>query len=66
MRTTIDLDESLLSAAMKVTQVRTKTEVVELGLRALIEQAAPQRLALLAGTVRRASAPSRRRSPRRR
>jgi len=67
MRTTIDLDDELLEAARKATGVTGKTAVIELGLKALVEQAARRRLAALAGRIPRASAPPRRQpaSPRR-
>ncbi|MBM4321003.1 MAG: hypothetical protein FJ125_13890 [Deltaproteobacteria bacterium] len=45
MRTTLDLADDLLDEAMRVTGAPTKTAAVEMGLRALIEQAARRRLA---------------------
>jgi Arc/MetJ family transcription regulator len=62
MRTTLDLDEDLLREARRVTGVERKTELLELGLRTLIEQAARRRLAALAGAASRAEAPPRRRA----
>ena len=62
MRTTLDLDEQLLIEALRVTGARTKTDVVELGLHALIERAARLRLAKLHGKVPEARSPPRRRS----
>lgn len=38
VRTTLDLDEELLSAAMRATGERTKTAVIEAGLRALVDR----------------------------
>ncbi len=63
MRTTLDLDEALLAKAMEVTGARTKTETIERGLRALVEEAARRRLIALMGTVPNAKAPPRRRPP---
>jgi Arc/MetJ family transcription regulator len=60
MRTTLDIDEDLLKTALRLTGAATKTEVIELGLRALVEQAARRRLAALAGSVPGAKAPPRR------
>jgi len=64
MRTTLNVDERLLAEACRVTGITAKTAVIEEGLRALVEQAARRRLALLAGTFSRARAPRRRRPPR--
>jgi len=61
MRTTLDLDETLLDAAARATGASTKTALIELGLRALIEQAARRRLAERRGTVTDAVGPRRRR-----
>ncbi len=66
MRTTLNLDDRLLEEARRVTGVREKTAVIELGLRRLVEEAARRRLAALAGTLPRARAGRRRRSPGRR
>jgi Arc/MetJ family transcription regulator len=62
MRTTLDLDEALLEAAAHATGARTKTALIEMGLRALIEQAARRRLSERRGTIPRARAPRRRRT----
>ncbi len=64
MRTTLNLDEQLLDEARRVTGVREKTAVIELGLRKLVEEAARRRLAALAGSVPTARAGHRRRPPR--
>ena len=61
MRTTLDLDEELLTRAQRETGAPTKTAVIERGLNALLAQAASRRLALLAGKVPTAKAPPRRR-----
>ncbi|HET9582232.1 MAG TPA: type II toxin-antitoxin system VapB family antitoxin [Gemmatimonadota bacterium] len=63
MRTTLNLDEDLVKEAMAVTGAKGKTEVVNLGLKALVEAAARHRLAALAGKIPEARAPRRRRSP---
>lgn len=55
------LDDALVAEAMRVTGIDRKTAVVEAGLRALIEKAARERLAALAGSVPEAAAPTRRR-----
>jgi len=38
-RTTLDIDDTLLQEAMSLTRARTKTEVVEAGLREIIRRA---------------------------
>lgn len=49
MRTTLDLDEDLVRRALDETGARTKTEVIEMGLRALLEREARRRLKALFG-----------------
>lgn len=61
MRTTLDLDEELLTRALRETAAKSKTEVIEMGLRALIEREARRRLRALFGT-----GPRLRQTPRRR
>jgi Arc/MetJ family transcription regulator len=61
MRTTLNLDEELIEKASAATGVREKTALIHLGLRALVEKAARERLARLGGTDRRAAAGRRRR-----
>ena len=63
MRTTLNLDQDLVEEAMAVTGAKTKTTVVHLGLRALVETAARHRLAALKGKIPDATAPRRRRLP---
>jgi Arc/MetJ family transcription regulator len=65
MRTTLNIDDELMAAARKAVGVESKTRVIEMGLRALVEAAARQRLAALHGALPKAKAPPRRR-PRRR
>ena len=44
MRTTLDIPEDLLSEAMKVTQARTKTEVIKFALEDIIRKNKLQKL----------------------
>jgi Arc/MetJ family transcription regulator len=60
MRTTVDLDEGLVREALRVTGARTKTEVLELGLKALVAKAARERAIALAGSMPALEAPPRR------
>jgi Arc/MetJ family transcription regulator len=50
MRTTINLDETLLAEAQRLTGVRERTALVHEGLRALIERESARRLARLGGS----------------
>jgi Arc/MetJ family transcription regulator len=52
MRTTIDIDESLLREAMRLSGIRTKKGVVEAALRLLIEVHGQTSIRRLRGTVR--------------
>jgi Arc/MetJ family transcription regulator len=61
MRTTLNIDEALLRQAMTAAGAGTRTEAIELGLQALVERAARQRLARLWGGIPTAEAPARRR-----
>ena len=63
MRTTLEIEAELLDEAIRVTGAPTKTAVVRMGLRALVDQAARRRLAALRGSLPEATAPSRRRPP---
>ena len=64
VRTTINLDDALLTAAQKATGVRERTTLIHAGLKALIERESARRLARLGGsepqlrTVRRRRLPS--------
>jgi len=51
MRTTLDLDEELVRQALQATGAKSKTEVIELGLRSLLEREARRRLKALYGKV---------------
>ncbi len=66
MRTTLNLDDALVNAALEATGEEEKTKVIHLGLEALIRQKAAHRLAALGGTARKAKAAPRRREWQRR
>jgi hypothetical protein len=61
MRTTLNLDESLLDEARRVTGIREKTALVHRGLEELIARESARALAALGGT-----SPTLRPTPRRR
>jgi Arc/MetJ family transcription regulator len=62
MRTTLILDEEVLSKASALAGVKEKTALVHLGLEALIAKMSAARLAALGGTERNVKAPPRRRA----
>ena len=62
MRTTINIDDSLLEHAALLTGVREKTTLVRRGLEALIATESARRLAALGGTERGLKPAPRRRS----
>jgi Arc/MetJ family transcription regulator len=62
MRTTLDLDEELVRRALSETGAKSKTEVIEMGLRSLLERAARKRLKALHGVGPRLQPVRRRRS----
>jgi Arc/MetJ family transcription regulator len=62
MRTTLNIDDSLLRHAAKLTGVKEKTSLVRLGLEALIARVSARRLAELGGTEKKLR-PVRRRRP---
>ena len=49
MRTTLELDDELVQQALRETGAKSTTEVIELGLRALLEREARRRLEALCG-----------------
>lgn len=51
MRTTLDLDQELVTQALAATGSRTKTEVIELALRQLLEREARKQLKAMRGTM---------------
>jgi Arc/MetJ family transcription regulator len=62
MRTTLDLDAELVQKALAETGAKTKTQVVEMGLRALLEREARKRLRALYGSDLKIDRVRRRRS----
>ena len=61
MRTTMNLDDTLLAEAQRLTGLRERTAVVHEALRALVERESARRLALLGGSEPQLEAPPRRR-----
>ncbi len=62
MRTTLNIDDTLLTEAARLTGVREKTALVRRGLEALIALESARRLAALGGTERGLKPTPRRRS----
>jgi Arc/MetJ family transcription regulator len=62
MRTTLNIDDTLLSNAAKLTGIKEKTSLVRLGLVALIARESARRLANLGGTEKQLRRVRRRRS----
>lgn len=62
MRTTLNIDDIVLSRASELTGVREKTALVRMGLEALIARASAARLAALGGTEKKLRPIPRRRS----
>lgn len=62
MRTTLNLDSELLERAQEMTKIREKTSLIHEGLKALIAQAARERLIALGGTEKKPKAPRRKRA----
>ena len=50
MRTTLNIEDSLIDQAAKLTGIKEKTALVKLGLEALIARESARRLAKLGGT----------------
>ena len=50
MRTTLNIDEHILSTASKLTGIKEKTQLLHEGLKALIALESSKRLALLGGS----------------
>ena len=65
MRTTLNIDDALLSRAAELTGVNEKTALVRMGLEALISHASAAKLAALGGTEKKLK-PIRRRGSRQR
>ena len=64
MRSTLNIDDSLVERAAKLTGVSEKTALVRMGLQALIARESARRLVELAGSEPRLSRIRRRRTPR--
>ncbi len=62
MRTTINLDDELLTEAQRITGIKERTALIHEGLRALIERESARRLARLGGSEPRLQPVPRRRS----
>ena len=62
MRTTLNIEDSLIDRAAKLTGVKEKTSLVRLGLEALIARESSKRLAKLGGTEKKLDMIPRRRS----
>lgn len=62
MRTTLNIEDALVSRASKLTGVKEKTSLVRLGLEALIALESAKRLAKLGGTEKGLKIPPRRRT----
>ena len=61
MRTTLNIEDSLINKASKITGIKEKTALVKLGLEALIARESSKRLARLGGTQKQLEAIPRRR-----
>lgn len=61
MRTTLNIDDELLNAAAELTGISEKTQLVRMGLEALVARESAKRLALLGGTEKELREPRRRR-----
>jgi Arc/MetJ family transcription regulator len=62
MRTTINIDDTLLREAQRITGLSSKAELMREGLRALIERESARRLARLGGSEPKLKPIPRRRS----
>ncbi len=62
MRTTINIDDDLLSRAARITGITERTRLVHDGLEALIQRESANRLARLGGTQKELNVPLRRRA----
>ncbi len=63
MRTTLNIDDSLIEKASRMTGVKEKTALVKLGLEALIARESGKRLAKLGGTEKQLKPIPRRGTP---
>ena len=62
MRTTLNIDDEMLSKASRLTGIEEKTSLVRLGLQALIAQESSKRLSKLGGTEKQLHVIPRRRT----
>ncbi|MCJ7614647.1 type II toxin-antitoxin system VapB family antitoxin [Candidatus Bathyarchaeota archaeon] len=62
MRTTLNIDDEMLSKASRLTGIEEKTSLVRLGLQALIAQESSKRLSKLGGTEKKLRVIPRRRA----
>ena len=62
MRTTLNIEDSLINKASKMTGIKEKTALVKLGLEALIARESAKRLAKLGGTEKQLKPTPRRRT----
>jgi hypothetical protein len=62
MRTTLNIEDSLIDKASRITGVKEKTALIKLGLEALIARESGKRLAKLGGTERKLKAIPRRKA----
>jgi hypothetical protein len=63
VRTTLNIEDSLIDQASKLTGIKEKTTLAKLGLEALIARASAKRLARLGGTEKQLKPIPRRRNP---
>jgi Arc/MetJ family transcription regulator len=63
MRTTLNIDDSLIEKASKMTGINEKTKLVKLGLEALIAKESGKRLARLGGSEKQLKTIPRRSAP---
>jgi len=61
MRTTLNIEDELLTKASQLTSIKKKTSLVRLGLEALIARESSKRLAQLGGTEKKLKGIPRRR-----
>ncbi len=62
MKTTINIDDTLIKTAMDIYGIKTKTAIIEMGLKELIEKEKRKKLAELFGSEKNLKAPFRRRT----
>ncbi len=62
MRTTVNLDETLLAQAARISGLSERSLLIHEGLQALIQRESAKRLARLGGTQKTLKAPPRRRT----